>query len=103
MGNGNSLKSALVCVVVPDPAAVESAMKELNISSQDDLFTNDEFKKLVLADIDKIGRGAGCFGFEIPKLVTFVTTPFETINLLTPTFKMKRNEARQHFEDICNK
>lgn len=101
--NGNSLKSALVCVIVPDPVAVESSMKELNISSQDDLFTNDEFKKLVLADIDKIARDAGCFGFEIPKIVTFVTTPFETINLLTPTFKMKRNEARKQFESICEK
>ena len=98
--NGNSLQSCLVCVVVPDPAVVASALKEFGASNEEELFTNEEFKKAVLKDIDTIGRGAGSFGFEIPRDVRFVNTPFETLNLLTPTFKMKRNEARKQFDAL---
>lgn len=88
--NGNSLQSALVCIVVPDPACIEEAMKSHNVTSTAELFANEEFKKLVLADISAIGRGSGAFGFEIPRAIHFIETPFEALGLLTPTFKIGR-------------
>jgi hypothetical protein len=57
---------------------------------------------MVLDDLTTVGKAAGALGFEIPKAVAFCTTPFEHFNLLTPTFKMKRNEARVQFQDICD-
>jgi len=98
--NGSSLKSALVCVVVPDPAVVESAIKEFNVADEAALFASEDFAKAVLADIDQIGRAAGAKGFEIPRAVRFTNTTFDVLGLLTPTFKMKRNEARKVFNDL---
>lgn len=99
--NGNSLQSSLVCVVVPDPTSAAAAMKEFNCADEAALFNCADFKKAVLADLDAVGRKAGAFGFEIPRAVHFVNTPFETLDLLTPTFKMKRNQARDQFGGIC--
>jgi len=99
--NGSSLRSSLVCVVVPDPAGLESAQKQLGLNSAEEVLASEEFKQMVLKDLDVIGRDAGQFGFEIPRAVSFCTTPFENLDLLTPTFKMKRNEARKQFEKQC--
>jgi len=99
--NGNSLQSALVCVVVPDPTCITQAKTDFGCESVNDLFAHSDFKKLVLDDIEQIGRATGHFGFEIPRAVHFIETPFENLGLLTPTFKMKRNEARNQFNDIC--
>lgn len=38
------------------------------------------------------------FGFEIPQKLLITSTVFSVENdLLTPTFKVKRNEAKQYF------
>ena len=100
--NGSSLRSALVSVVVPDPDAAALAMKELGLSSQEELLASEAFKKIVLEDLNQVGRNAGAFGFEIPRAVTLVATSFESLDLLTPTFKMRRNEARQAFAAECD-
>lgn len=99
--NGNSLQAFLVAIVVPDPVALEHAQQDLGLSSAEETLKDPRFKKMVLDDLAAVGKAAGALGFEIPKAVAFCTTPFENHNLLTPTFKMKRNEARIQFQDIC--
>lgn len=52
----------------------------------------------VLADMDAIGREAQLRGFEFAKAVTLVLEPFTLENgLLTPTFKIKRPQAKEYF------
>jgi long-chain acyl-CoA synthetase len=46
----------------------------------------------------KLSKEAGFFGFEIPSAVHLTSALFSVENdLLTPTFKLKRNEAKKHF------
>ena len=53
---------------------------------------------MYLEDIKKLSKEAGFFGFEIPLKVHLTSTTFTIENdLLTPTFKVKRNEAKKYF------
>lgn len=46
----------------------------------------------------KQAREAGFFGFEIPQKVHLTSNAFTPDNeILTPTFKLKRNEAKKVF------
>nr|GMD42172.1 long chain acyl-CoA synthetase 6, peroxisomal-like [Ipomoea batatas] len=48
--------------------------------------------------MDAIGREAQLRGFEFAKAVTLVVEPFTVENgLLTPTFKVKRPQAKAYF------
>lgn len=52
----------------------------------------------VLADMDALGREAQLRGFEFVKAVTLTLEPFTMENgLLTPTFKIKRPQAKECF------
>ncbi|KAL0387511.1 UNVERIFIED_CONTAM: Long chain acyl-CoA synthetase 7, peroxisomal [Sesamum radiatum] len=52
----------------------------------------------VLAEMDAIGKEAQLRGFEFAKSVTLVPEPFTVENgLLTPTFKIKRPQAKAYF------
>ncbi|KAJ6883501.1 hypothetical protein NC652_030666 [Populus alba x Populus x berolinensis] len=52
----------------------------------------------VLADMDLVGKEALLRGFEFAKAVTLVPEPFTMENgLLTPTFKVKRPQAKEYF------
>ncbi|GKU97763.1 hypothetical protein SLEP1_g10855 [Rubroshorea leprosula] len=61
-------------------------------------------RNAVLADMDNIGREVQLRGFEFAKAVTLVPEPFTMENgLLTPTFKIKRPQAKAYFaEAIAN-
>lgn len=48
--------------------------------------------------MDAVGREAQLRGFEFAKAVTLVLEPFTMENgLLTPTFKIKRPQAKSYF------
>jgi long-chain acyl-CoA synthetase len=58
-----------------------------------------DFKKVVLDDIDRIAKEQKLSGLEKPKDISFTADAFSVENnLLTPTFKLKRNVARDHFK-----
>ena len=65
---------------------------------------NPRVKAAVLSDMDTVGREAQLRGFEFAKAVTLVLEPFTLENgLLTPTFKIKRPQAKEYFaEAITN-
>lgn len=52
----------------------------------------------MLDEIKALSKAAGFFGFEIPLKIHLTSTVFTPENdLLTPTFKLKRNEAKAFF------
>ena len=58
----------------------------------------------VLADLDALGREAQLRGFEFVKAVTLTVEPFTLENgLLTPTFKIKRPQAKEYFAQVISK
>ncbi|KAK4355619.1 hypothetical protein RND71_024590 [Anisodus tanguticus] len=62
------------------------------------LCTNPRAKAAVLKDMDIVGKEAQLRGFEFAKANTLVLEPFTMENdLLTPTYKIKRPQARAYF------
>ena len=72
--------------------------KGISFSSYEELCQHKDVKEFLLAEIKAKGKEGGLFGFEIPTKVTVIHTPFSMENdLLTPTFKLKRAEAKKYF------
>ncbi|CAI0551380.1 unnamed protein product [Linum tenue] len=98
--SGDSFNSSLVAIVSVDPDVLTEWATSQGIKA-DDLgrLCNDlRARAAVLADMDSIGREAQLRGFEFAKAVTLVPEPFTLENgLLTPTFKIKRPQAKEYF------
>ncbi|CAN0914254.1 Long chain acyl-CoA synthetase 7, peroxisomal [Linum grandiflorum] len=98
---GDSFNSSLVAIVSVDPDVLTDWWATSQGIKTDDLgqLCNDpRAKAAVLADMDSIGREAQLRGFEFAKAVTLVPEPFTLENgLLTPTFKIKRPQAKEYF------
>lgn len=97
---GDSLQNNLVGIVVPEKAEVEkwAASKNLTIEDYDEFLKNEELNKHIQNEIRLKAREAGFFGFEIPTKIHLTSTAFSVENdILTPTFKLKRNEAKLYF------
>jgi len=98
--HGESLKSTLVSIMVPDfetllPWAQEHGIQDTDHSA---LCQNPEVKKLITQQIKEIGSAAKLHGFEIPRAFYLVPEPFSVENeLLTPTFKLKRPQAKAKY------
>lgn len=100
--HGDSYNSSLVVVVVVDPETLPAWAKGRGIEYADDLERlagDPAVRAAVQADLDAIGREAKLRGFEFAKAVHLVAEPFTVENgLLTPTFKVKRPQAKAAFE-----
>ncbi|KAF5952228.1 hypothetical protein HYC85_010172 [Camellia sinensis] len=97
---GDSLNSCLVAVVAVDPEVLKEWADSEGIKYEDlgQLCNDPRARAAVLADMDAIGSEAQLRGFEFAKAVTLVLEPFTVENgLLTPTFKVKRPQAKEYF------
>ncbi|KAJ2499913.1 medium-chain fatty acid-CoA ligase faa2 [Coemansia sp. RSA 1972] len=99
--HGDSLQSTLVAIVVPDPETfVPWARKLTNTKATlEELCANEQIVGALLVELRKLGRNAKLQGFEIIRQVYCDSVPFdiETNGLLTSTFKLKRNIARDYY------
>ncbi|KAJ3273995.1 hypothetical protein HDV01_003665 [Terramyces sp. JEL0728] len=97
---GDSLKSSLVGIIVPDvPQFAKWAALQGISGAVEEIVgvenTKDQFVKL----LTQIGKEGGLKGFENVKKVFFDLDPFSVENgLLTPTFKLKRHEAKIKYQ-----
>ena len=90
---GDSLKNCLVAIVVPEEAHVK-AWCEAN--GESDAYGNADFKKEILDDILNLAKVNKLSGLEKPKEIFLSNEPFSIENdILTPTFKLKRNIAKK--------
>lgn len=97
---GDSLNSSLVAVVAVDHDALKTwaATEGIKYKDMEQLCSDPRARAAVLADLDAAGRDAQLRGFEFAKSVTLVPEPFTMENgLLTPTFKVKRPQAKTYF------
>lgn len=99
--HGESLKSCLIGVVVPDEQYLLSWAKENRISGTfDELCANRVVKKSILDDLAVLGKRSGLKSFELLKDIMCCPELFTIENgLLTPTLKTKRPECRKAFAE----
>lgn len=102
---GDSLNSNLVAVVSVDPDVLKDWASSTGIKCEDlgQLCNDRRARAAVLEDMDAVGREAQLRGFEFAKAVTLVLEPFTLENgLLTPTFKVKRPQAKAYFSKVIS-
>lgn len=97
---GDSFNSSLVAVVCVEPDVFKewASSEGIKYESLGQLCIDPRAKAAVLAEMDAVGKEAQLRGFEFAKAVTLVIEPFTIENgLLTPTFKVKRPQAKAYF------
>ncbi|PNW74853.1 hypothetical protein CHLRE_12g507400v5 [Chlamydomonas reinhardtii] len=98
---GDSLRSQLVAVVVPDPEVLVPWAKERGIAgSLPELCANPHVRDAVLKSMQEQAREAQLRGFEQVHTIHLFPEPFSVENdMLTPTFKLKRPQAKARFQE----
>ncbi|NWW78057.1 ACSL5 ligase, partial [Climacteris rufus] len=98
--HGESLKSFLVGIVVPDAETLPEFAAKLGVKgSFEDLCKNPAVKKAILDDMIRLGREAGLKSFEQVKNLYIHPELFSVENgLLTPTLKAKRGDLVKFFQ-----
>lgn len=104
---GNSLKSFLVAIIVPDPETIRPLAQSLGLdtASIGEVCNDARVKKAILEEIESLGSKGSkeLKGFEIPKVIHLEPELFSVESgILTPTFKLKRNEARKKYATIID-
>ncbi|XP_070544207.1 long-chain-fatty-acid--CoA ligase 5-like [Ptychodera flava] len=97
---GESLKSTLVGVVVPDPEVLPKWAESKGIKGDMEyLCQNEEIKRTILTSLQNIGKEGGLKSFEQVKDIFLSAEMFTIENeLLTPTMKSKRPALKKHFQ-----
>ncbi|CAI2360108.1 unnamed protein product [Moneuplotes crassus] len=88
---GDSLQSELVAIVVPEDTEVlkEAEKKDIDTSNLEEFYKSQEWLEMITEKFTDSKKEAGFTGMEIPKNIEN--------DLLTPTMKVKRNEARTKY------
>jgi long-chain acyl-CoA synthetase len=101
---GDSLKTQLVAIIVVDPDSSAQWAKSKGVQkSHADVCKDEEFKKAVMADLQKLGTKAHLAGFEFVKAIHLEAEQWQPGGeVLTPTFKLQRNKAQQKYQAIID-
>jgi long-chain acyl-CoA synthetase len=101
---GDSFQSTLVAIIIPD----EEPVRHMLASSEDtqlaeasftQICKSEKLKNMIIEDIKRLAKHNGLHGLETPKALHFSDELFSVENgLLTPTFKLKRQQARDRYE-----
>lgn len=101
---GDSLQSSLVGVIVPDAEELCKWATAVGIPDAQNInvLCNSEIvRKAILQDMHTEGHKAKLRGFEQVRAIHVEPVAFSVENdLLTPSFKLKRPQLRQHYGDI---
>ena len=97
---GNSFKNACVCVIVPEEETCKRWARENNVDgSFADLCQNANLKKVIAGEILELAKEKKLSSLEKPREFILWSDLFSVDNdLLTSTFKLKRNVAAKYFE-----
>ena len=100
---GDSYKSYLVAIIVPEEEVVMKWSKDLAdpaISGLpfQTLCKSSALQDKIMNEVRDISNQNQLYGFEIPKAIYLESQPFSVDNnLLTPTFKLKRQQLREQY------
>jgi long-chain acyl-CoA synthetase len=96
---GDSLKPQLVAIVVPDKEVFEKWAKEQNFPGEyKEQVANETVVAAFFKEINAFARSSDLKGFECVRAISLESELFSVENeLLTPTFKLKRHEAKKKY------
>eukprot|EP00742_Colponemidia_sp_Colp-10_P000272 GILJ01000306.1.p1 GENE.GILJ01000306.1~~GILJ01000306.1.p1 ORF type:complete len:692 (-),score=129.63 GILJ01000306.1:157-2187(-) len=102
---GDSLKSHLVAIIIPnEETLMRWAQSKGMTASFKELCADPEVSKFILEEMTKAGKQQKLRGFEVVRQIHVDSNPFTVENnLLTPTFKLKRNDAKKVYLDDINR
>jgi len=102
---GDSFRSNLVGIVVPDPENIQDLGKELAIANKniDDLCKDQRVVCRILEEINKTGKASRLAGYELVKNIHLEPQSLVVLGLTTPSMKLKRDVAKAHFKDIIER
>jgi len=104
--HGDSLKASVVGIIVPDQEVLLKFAEDTDHPQKGNfaaLCQDEAINKMILDDIINVGKKCGLKGFEFPRKIYLSTQLFTVDNdLLTPTFKLKRAQAKHYFTEQIN-
>jgi len=103
---GDSFKTYLLCVVVPNFEVGKQWAKDKGIENvtNEALVANPDFKKAVQESLVATGKEANLRGFEFFKNVILEVNSFTVENeLMTPTFKLRRPNLTKKYKEALDK
>jgi long-chain acyl-CoA synthetase len=98
---GDSLESELVAIVIPDFEKIRDWVKSVggNTADPKTICSTKGIKEFLLKEILKTAKRFKLQGFEIPRNLYADSELFSVENdLLTPSFKLKRNIAKEKYK-----
>lgn len=96
---GNSFKSSLVAVVVPNAETLQAFATEKGIAGQfTDLLKNATIIKAIMDGITKKGKEGKLKPYEFPKRIVLFDKEFAAVDGVTPSMKLKRNTLQTLFQ-----
>ncbi|KAK9108757.1 hypothetical protein Sjap_016817 [Stephania japonica] len=101
---GNSFKSFLVAVAVPNKTALEDWAETHNESGDyQSLCANPRTRKYILDELNITGKKHKLRGFEMLKAIHLEPNAFNIErDLITPTFKLKRPQLLKYYEEYID-
>ncbi|CAG8530024.1 11547_t:CDS:2 [Paraglomus brasilianum] len=103
--HGESLQASLVGIIVPDEEQLLIWAKKNGHEGKsfEELCKSPEVNTYILQALTKFGKQNDLKGFENVKKIYLCSEPFSVQNdLFTPTFKLKRHQAKQRFQSQIN-
>ena len=99
--HGDSLHSMLVAVVVPSPEGLAQWAKSAGGGKERltfaELCADPACKAALLASLEAVGRAGRLQGFELVRDALLEPVAWTPEDLLTPSFKLRRAEARKRY------
>ena len=59
-----------------------------------------EIKERILNEMNAVAKEGNLYNYEQVKVIHLMEESFESLGLLTPTFKLKRFEVKKFFADV---
>ena len=90
-----------MAIIVPDEVVLKAECTRLGIegSSFEELCRNHEVKKMLMQVMEKVAKNNNFMGYERAKNIYVSSELFSPDNVLTPTFKMRRQIAAKYFRE----
>jgi len=100
---GDSFQNYCVALVVPDKKQLLELASQMGVSGEfEDICKEKKIIDKVLEEITKTGKAAGLNGIEQAKKLYLEPVSFVLQGLSTPTLKLKRPQAKEHYQQIIS-